>query len=180
MRRFKKCKKGCTILGILCVCLLSRSTAVAVTKEELGNPVRDAATHKYSRIGQVSEDKGAIHKTKFHYLYFGSYPQREIKEDDITDAIRNGAYDAKGDAVIDGRKYRRLTWEMKTTTGSFNQSSEEKWNKVSDNGYRYFLYEPIRWRILQNEGKVLFLMSDNIIINSIKSFQRIPLCMQAG
>ena len=76
MRQFKKYKKGCTILGILCMCLLSRTTAVAVTKEELGNPVRDVATQK---IEMTCQDRTA-HQTQFHHVYFGSYPQREIKD----------------------------------------------------------------------------------------------------
>ena len=160
MRQFKKYKKGCTILGILCMCLLSRGTEAAVTNEELGNPVRDAESHRYSGM---TFDTVRFHKTRFNHVYFGSYPQKEIKGSEITDAIRNGAYDANGDAVIDGKKYRRLTWEMKTTTGNFNETPKSYWMKTSDNGYRYFLYEPIKWRILQNEGDVLFLMSDNIL-----------------
>lgn len=154
-------KKGFIyILVLILTVWFCKVQVFAITPEEIANPVRDAESHKRRKSG---EDESLFHKIRFNYVYFGSYPQREIRGSELTDAIRNGAYDANGDAVIDGKKYRRLTWEMKTTTGNFNQTPQSSWMEKSDNGYRYFLYEPIKWRILQNEGNVLFLMSDNII-----------------
>lgn len=50
-----------------------------------------------------------------HDVYFGSYPQKEILGEEITDELRNAVYDINGDAVINGKKYRRLSWEMMTT-----------------------------------------------------------------
>ena len=131
---WKKYLYGIGFMTMLFGCNLR---SLAVTPEELGNPVRDVATHKFD---VTLEDKNA-HVTHFHYVYFGSYPQREIKGSEITDAIRNAPYDADGDAVVDGKKYRRQTWEMKTTTGNLNETSRDYWIKNrSDNGYRYFLY----------------------------------------
>ncbi|MBE7044667.1 MAG: hypothetical protein E7397_03990 [Ruminococcaceae bacterium] len=61
------------------------------------------------------------------YVSFGSYPQSEVSE---TAALKTATYDNDGDTEINGTRYRRLT---------------------DEEGYRYFLYEPILWEQIGNE-----------------------------
>lgn len=145
-------KKAFGILLMLGLVIYVKEPVFAVTQAELANPAPNESTH-------VS----GTHETTYHYIYFGYYPQKELIGNEITDEIRKAAYDSNGDAVINGRKYRRLTWEMKSVTGTVNQISRENWNQYSDNGFRYFEYEPIKWQILNNDGKKLFLFSDQCL-----------------
>ena len=55
------------------------------------------------------------------YVAFGLYPQTEVRE---TADLKTAAYDAAGDTEINGVKYRRLN---------------------TDEGNRYFVFEPILW-----------------------------------
>ena len=146
-------RKSFWLVMIMGLVLCVKEPVFAVTQEELANPVRKEETHVV----------GGTHETTYHYVYFGYYPQKELIGNAITNEIRNAAYDSNGDAVINGRKYRRLTWEMNSQTGTINEITRENWNKYSDNGFRYFLYEPVKWQILNNDGKTLFLFSDQII-----------------
>lgn len=147
-----------SIILVLLLAITAGTPAYAVSSSELANPVKDESTHC-----NVNNRRGA-HTTTFHYVYFGMYPQKEISGAALTDAIRNADYDSNGDAVVNGKKYRRLTWEMTTTYGTINAGSKEYfWDPYAENGYRYFLYEPIQWKILNNDGKKLLLFANEVL-----------------
>lgn len=99
--------------------------------------------------------------TEWDYVYFGSYPQVMLSESELTDAILNAEYDDNGDAEVGGIKYRRIrnleaTYHSKITAeGFFN------WNQVEE--YAYFRYEPIKWRVLENDGDSLLLLTDQVL-----------------
>ena len=82
-------------------------------------------------------------------VYFGSYPQTEVTGDALTLAITVAAYDADGDAWVDGVKYRRVSKNDLDNDRYFGNST-----------YRYFKWEPIKWRVLQNDGSMLFVAAD--------------------
>ena len=86
-----------------------------------------------------------VDNTDWSYVYFGSYPQTEVRENA---AIAGASYDANGDAVVDGIKYRRISKE------------DTKDSNFGDYEYRYFKWERIKWRILKNDGKTLFVVAD--------------------
>ena len=67
----------------------------------------------------------------------------------LTSAVTGASYDANGDALVDGTKYRRISRDDTNYGGFFG-----------DREYRYFKWEPIRWRVLSNDGSALFLMAD--------------------
>lgn len=98
--------------------------------------------------------------TEWSYVYFGEYPQSEISGEALTSDIKDAAYDSNGDAVVNGVKYRRVTpgsatYYTSATTGTFYN-----WSGKSE---AYFKYEPIRWRVLKNDGSSLFLLADNVL-----------------
>lgn len=158
-------KKAFGILLMLGLVIYVKEPVFAVTQAELANPAPNESTH----FGWKEENSmgyywhNGTHETTYHYIYFGYYPQKELIGNEITDEIRKATYNSNGDAVINGRKYRRLTWEMNSVTGTINERTRENWNQYSDNGYRYFEYEPIKWQILNNDGTKLFLFSDQCL-----------------
>lgn len=96
-------------------------------------------------------------------LYFGYYPRSEVLGDKLTDKIINAKYDDNGDTVVDGKKYRRVSIE-----DSKNNAREGffyfRWNEGGDkNGYHYFMYEPVRWQMLEDNGESLLLITDEVI-----------------
>lgn len=77
----------------------------------------------------------------FSYLYFGNYPQSEVTGELLTEEIINAEY-VSGDAVVGNEQYRRI------------ESEEE---------YRYFKYEPIKWKVFEVEDGIAKLRTDAII-----------------
>lgn len=86
----------------------------------------------------VEASTGAV---TFSYLYMGQYPQSEVTGEELTDAIVKAEY-VSGEAVVGKFQYRRLETEE---------------------GYRYFKYEPIKWRVLELENNIAELRTDAII-----------------
>ncbi len=72
------------------------------------------------------------------YVTFGTYPQSEIKGSAITKEIRNAKYNKRKFATVNGKRYRRA-------------------------GKYYYIFNDIKWRVLERkDGKVL-LISDRIL-----------------
>lgn len=124
-------------------------------------------------------------KVTYDTVYFGSYPQAEViaqKEDmdAVEPEMRNGA-----DFIVDASLYQKLekaTWEndettikgeryrrMKMEDATYAVASSEdehkwyssyRWWLGSNNTYRYFKYQPIKWRVLDVSGDEAFLLAD--------------------
>lgn len=75
---------------------------------------------------------------KWDYVYFGRYPQSEVTGSELTNKIKKAVYNKNGDAIVDGKKYRKV------------------------DGH-YYLYEPIKWKVLSNDGNSLVLLADMVI-----------------
>lgn len=78
-------------------------------------------------------------KAVWSRLYFGNYPQTEVKDSGLIPGIVQAGYNEDGDACVDGIKYRRI-----------KQGST----------FRYFRWDKIQWRVLWNDGNTLFVISD--------------------
>lgn len=87
--------------------------------------------------------------TDFSYVSFGSYPQSEVTGNELTSAIIGAAYDANGDAFVNGIRYRRIS-KSDTNNGSY----------FGNDSYRYFKWEEIKWRILCNNDDTLFIAAE--------------------
>ena len=83
------------------------------------------------------------------YVYFGSYPQTEVTGSALTEAITGASYDANGDTWVDEVKYRRISASDMNNNSNFGDSE-----------YRYFKWERIKWKVLQNDGSTLFVVAD--------------------
>lgn len=72
------------------------------------------------------------------YVKFGTYPQSEITGSGITKEIKEAEYDERRFATVNGKRYRK-------------------------SGPYYYVFDDIRWRVLERkDGKVL-LISDRIL-----------------
>ena len=85
-------------------------------------------------------------------VWFGSYPQTEIEQSDaVYSTLVSASWNTIGDATIDGTVYRRVSRSDVTYDGYWPEDSAE---------YRYFKYEPIKWRVLSAAGDEAFVVAD--------------------
>lgn len=94
-------------------------------------------------------------------LILGEYPQSEVVGSSLTDAIINASYDENGDALVDGTRYHRVSRE--DVTYSVNEGTEGYTAWKDGVEYRYFIYEPLRWRILDDHDGRMLLLSELVI-----------------
>ncbi len=92
------------------------------------------------------------------YIYFGEYPQT-IKSSDVTVgdvADEDGYY-----LGSDGKRYAKVVADPYNSSGyTFSDGS-----KVTSGNTYYFKVEPIRWRILSEDGESAFILADGIVAN---------------
>lgn len=112
-----------------------------------------------SPVHSCNESANKVDTTTWNYVYFGSYPQSEVTDSAVIAAIE-GAIAESGqtgelgiDVWVDGEKYRRIS--KSDVAGSVD--------KFGDSVYRYFRWEPVKWRVLENDGASLLIMSDQSI-----------------
>lgn len=99
-------------------------------------------------------------KVTWDCVWFGSYPQSEVTKEDAVYAKLESASDWNiiNEITIDKVKYRRMRmrdatyWTSKETAGYYYWENETTWH--------YFRYEPIKWRVLNTDGKRALLLSD--------------------
>lgn len=99
-------------------------------------------------------------KVTWDCVWFGSYPQSEVTAEDgaIYTKLKKKAEWNNNNTVIEGTKYRRLKGED-ATRATFDEEGFYDWNG-SYTTYHYFKYEPIKWRVLNIDGKEAFLLAD--------------------
>lgn len=110
---------------------------------------RRSADSPANPVHHCTKKNDGTDDTDWSYIHFGSYPQTEVTGGDLTAAITGASYDANGDAWVEGTKYRRIS-----------KSDTCKDDYFGGRTYRYFVWEPIKWKVLQNDGSTLFVMAD--------------------
>lgn len=125
------------ISAILCTILIFNSVSVLAAETEpvpvvngIANPVYDSDTET----------------SVYSYVYFGHYPQSEIKGDDLTDDIVNANYNKYGVAIVNSNQY---------------------WRVEKDSEHHYFITEPIKWKVLNVDNNYMLLQTDSIINHGI-------------
>jgi len=96
-----------------------------------------------------------LKKTVWDTVYFGSYPQTELANNDpeyinAKNGLSSGT-DSYGDVIVGDSKYRFADKNKATATGT-----GYSW----DVGTHCFKYEPIKWRVLKVEDGKALLLSD--------------------
>lgn len=109
---------------------------------------------------QIVNPEIADSKVKWSCVYFGNYPQHELtKEVDAQiyeQLTQNQQWDVNNDVTLEGKKYHRVCEADATST-----MEKFEWNE--ENTYHYFVYEPIKWRVLSVEDTKAVLLSDQIL-----------------
>ena len=134
----KSAGRAMSLLLAAALALAAWEMPVSAGEENPANP-----THHCTKLDDGSD------RTDWSYVYFGSYPQTEIPASQMTKEIAEAFYDVNGDAWINGTKYRRISKGDTNYDAYFGRSV-----------FRYFKWEPIKWRVLENNGSELFLMAD--------------------
>ncbi|MCI8951407.1 MAG: hypothetical protein HFG49_15475 [Lachnospiraceae bacterium] len=143
MRMIRKC-----LLLLLAAAMLVETWQVPVQAETAKQQAR-AGEMPANPVHHCTEQDDGSDSTDWSYIYFGSYPQTEVTGAALTSAITRADYDVNGDAWVNGTKYRRIS------------KSDMNYDRYfGDTAYRYFKWERIKWRVLQNDGSTLFVMAD--------------------
>lgn len=116
----------CTILIFSSVSVLAAETEPIPVVNGIANPIYD------------SDTKTSV----YSYVYFGHYPQSEIKGDDLTENIINANYNAYGVAIVNNKQ-------------------------VCIKNDRYFFIEPIKWKVLNIDKNFMLLQTEKIIDHGI-------------
>lgn len=115
-------------------------------------PTVQKETKQYVRVNENNEsdaDGG--------YILFGQYPQT-IKSADVT---VGGVADGDGYYLgSDGERYAKVVADPYDSGYTFSDGSS-----VTDGATYYFKVEPIRWRILSEDGESAFILADGIVSN---------------
>ena len=150
------------------------------------------SNHAVKAAEHVLQNPKAVHdssmdagqRVTYDTIFFGSYPQTEVKSTDpVYSKLRTASgWNYCGDIVLDGAKYRRL---KKSEVSGHNRRyslEAEKYDRQTgcftiekvdpgvgpdgcyhwedDETYHYFRFEPIRWRVLDTDGSKALVLSD--------------------
>lgn len=132
---------------------------VKESAEEEMDTVAATTTVKNPRITPDSSMDAGQNVT-WDCLYFGSYPQTEIKSgDSMYHTLQTATgWDSNNEIIISGEKYRRM---QKSDATLHRYSGEDGYYNWSDSStYHYFKYKPIKWRVLEVTGNKALLLSD--------------------
>jgi len=177
-----------TIVGKIMAVILS--VAFAVTSVDVAALADETESGGISNpiMVPVQTPLKAGQKVTYDCIYFGSYPQTELVKSGsdeeaalitmntkftteykvLSDSdfinVSSAAYDSNGDATVllsGGRtvKVRRTTGKDATSTEGLYGCYE--W--PDQDSYHYFLYEPIKWRVLSVDGNNAFLLADKCL-----------------
>ena len=113
----------------------------------------------YAKWGEpiVQKETVQVYTREGDYIYFGEYPQT-IKSADVTVgdvADEDGYY-----LGSDGERYAKVVADPYGSGYTFSDGSS-----VTDGATYYFKVEPIRWRILSEDGGSAFILADGILAN---------------
>ena len=118
-----------------------------------GEPVPQTETKQYVRVNKNNEGDA-----QGEYILFGEYPQT-IKSSNVTVgdvADEDGYY-----LGSDGERYAKVVADPYRSGYTFSDGSA-----VTEGSTYYFKVEPIRWRILSEDGESAFILADGIIANN--------------
>ena len=151
------------LAGIFMTCFLIMETPTGLKETgNLGEVHAAEITLQNPRMEQQNGRKNVI----WDCVWFGSYPQSEIIQTDgaIYTTLQNAPEEAwiENDITIDGIHYRRMNGYDAEIASTAYSKRYYQWKNGKDE-YHYFRYEPIKWRVLEVEDNVAFLLSDGTL-----------------
>ena len=122
-------------------------------------------TSKQSHAQEAVAERRVIVLDHNGRVWFGSYPMNEIPADKITSDIECAEFDENNTAIVNEEKYYRLPiYKDSKGKGSDNFLGKlvAKHSRVKD-GYKYFKYNAIPWRIVKEANGRTTLISEYIL-----------------
>ena len=117
-----------------------------------------AHTEHYYENGICTECGATVYTREDNYIYMGECPQ-SIKASDVE--IISDAKDSRGYYLgSDGHYYVKVIASPYGSDYTFSSGSS-----ITSGATYYFKVEPIRWRILTNDGDTALLLCDSILTN---------------
>lgn len=99
-----------------------------------------------TELSQLTEWKNDKEHTEYSEVWFGSYPNHECTRCNTSETLWNqlvqADYDQNDTTTVDDTRYQRVEIE---------------------NRYRYFKYEPLKWRVLESDTDKIMLLADDAI-----------------
>ncbi len=126
-------------------------------------------------VVEPDEEASSKQKTTWDCVWFGSYPSCEITAQPFTAvddyAVEEGdflvdpelveklaaAEWTDDEAVLDGVRYRRMK-ASDAVNWAIDRPQHYRWD--GEETWHYFMYEPIRWRIVEMDGSEVLLLAD--------------------
>lgn len=118
------------------------------------------------------------YKTIWQCVFFGEYPQAEvvaapfgavdqsalspgdvIEDTELFTALEAASWQ-NGKAIVQGKRYLRITGKD-AVTATRSGRHHYRWKNVNE--YHYFLFQPIRWRVLDEKNGILTLIADRTL-----------------
>ena len=96
-------------------------------------------------------------------IWFGEYPMNEITGAQLTSDIVYAEYDNDNVATVDGERYIRLPLMKSKSGDSLDIFNVRRHGEEEVSGYRYFKFNMLSWRIMQNRAGRVTLQSEYII-----------------
>ncbi len=112
------------------------------------------------------EPESYILKDRNERVWFGHYPMNEVVGAQLTSDIVYAEYNKDNVATVDGEKYLRLpVYQEKTESSNLHLMNliRAKYHGMEISGYRYFMFNMLSWRVVQNRGGRVTLMTEYII-----------------
>lgn len=117
---------------------------------------------KNASVGKVSEERAKILMDRTGRIWFGEYPMNEISGAQLDSDIVYAEYDQEQVAVVNGEKYLRMP-VYRTHTQEKDLLSSVMKPKQELTGYRYFKFNLLPWKIVQQRQDRVTLQSEYII-----------------
>ena len=165
------------LVSLFCLLLASCGNDDTEDEEKPFTERTTSDTYKELSSPVVRNSKEKDHVTKWSCLYFGQYPTNEIVSEPFNAvddyAVSEGEvmmdatlYDrlskaewAGDDTEIDGKRYHRING-YGAVTCSANREQHYRWKDPE--AWHYFIYVPVKWRVLNITGTKALLLADRM------------------
>mgnify|MGYP003571312017 CR=1 FL=1 len=115
---------------------------------------------------QIMTKHSEMNECDYEYLYFGSYPQHEITDQNIVSQLEKLKENSQGYIEYRNRLFVKFTVEYNFQHVSQGQEGDEVFYETTGfwpNTTHYFIVEPICWLVLKNDNGTLTLISEEIL-----------------
>ena len=131
--------------------------------EELYRDLYGALPDEKGSHGSQAGEEAGIMRDQAGNIWLGEYPMNEVMGAQITSDIIYGDYNQDNVAVVGGKKYLRLPVYKEINSSGSDKVFMVKRPAPEVVGYRYFEFNMLSWKVLQQRNNRLTLMTEYVI-----------------